>query len=112
MKVNAVVIALPNFDERVLDWVAAGAQDPTAQVRNLADSRREAVVDDDQIVVGVERKVIRIEGAFSLPGRADQLFGEQTTNAEQRGSAESSAPKKIATRGIQLDVVHCEASPG
>ena len=42
------------------------------------------VVDDDQVVVGVERQMIRIERAFGLPRRERERFGERTGHVPER----------------------------
>jgi hypothetical protein len=95
MEINTAVIALPDFDECVLDRIAVGIQKPSTQVGDLADRRRKAVVDDDQIVIGIERQMIRIKRAFRLPRGADQFFGEQS----------------IATIGSEVEVKHGKCLP-
>lgn len=41
---------------------------------DFADSRRDRIVDDQQVVVGVERQFVGIERSFSLPRRLGQRF--------------------------------------
>ena len=42
---------------------------------DLAHGRRETVLDDDQIVVLIQRQFIRVERAFRQRGRREQLLG-------------------------------------
>src|SRR5262249_37232062 len=94
-QVDAVAVALPDFDVRVLVRAAGGVEDAAGQVRDLADGRRDAVVDDDQVVVGVERELVRVERAFGLRRRAGEHVGEGAADGEEggrkRGAAEEAA---------------------
>src|SRR6185369_17799913 len=66
VQVDALAVALPDFDEGVLHRAAAGVEDTAGQVRDLSDGGRDAFVDDDQVVVGVEGELVRVERAFGL----------------------------------------------
>ena len=65
---------------------------------DLADGRSDAVVDDDQVVVGVERQLVGIKRPFFTPGSARELIGEQATRREQ-GRPE--APRKTRRLGMR-----------
>ncbi len=52
---------------------------------DLANGRGEAVVDDEEVVVGVEREFVRIEGAFANGSRGEELFREQAGGGEKEG---------------------------
>ena len=80
--VGPVVVDLPDLDQGVPHRVALGVEDAAGQVGHLADGRRDAVVDDEQVVVGVERELVRIKRPLGLPGRAHQLVGEQAAGRE------------------------------
>ena len=66
VEVDAVGVALPDLDDGVADRVALGVEDAAGQVRDLADGRRDGVVDDDQVVVGVERQLVGVERPLGL----------------------------------------------
>ena len=53
--VGAVDVGLPDLDERVANGRAVLGEQPAGEMRDLADGRRQPVVDDQEIVVGVER---------------------------------------------------------
>src|SRR5262245_66094152 len=96
MQVDALTVALPDFDESVLHRAAAGVEDAAGEVRDLADGGRDAVVDDDQVVVGVERELVRVEGALGLRRRAREFVGEGAAEGEE-GGRECGAAEKAAT---------------
>src|SRR5260370_11560395 len=52
--VDAVAVALPNLDQSVPDRIAFGIENLATQVGHLADGGGDGVVDDQEIVVGVE----------------------------------------------------------
>src|SRR5688572_18115374 len=66
MQVRSVVIALPDFDGRIANRLAPRVEDTAGEMRNLADGGRDPVVDDEQIIVRVERQLIGIERPFGL----------------------------------------------
>ena len=82
-----MAVDLPDLDEGVADRVAPGVEDPAAQVGDLADGRRDAVVDDQQVVVGVERQLVGIERPLGLGRRPDQLVGEDARASVNGGRA-------------------------
>ena len=59
-------------------------KDPTRQPGDLADRRRDAVVHDDEIVVGIERQLVGIERPLGLLRCARQRLGERARHREQR----------------------------
>ena len=83
VQVDALGVALPDLDQGVADRVALGVEDPAGQVGDLADGRGDAVVDDEQVVVGVERELVRVERPLGLGRGAGQLLGEQPAGGEQ-----------------------------
>ena len=82
LEVGAVAVALPDLDDGVADRVALGVEDPAAQVRDLADRRGDRVVDDQQVVVGVERELGRVVRPLVLVRGAGQLLGEGASGRE------------------------------
>src|SRR5262249_45997971 len=78
MNVRAAVVALPDFDQRAAHRLAARVQYPPAQVSHCADGGRGAVVDYDQVVVGVERHLVGVKRPLGLARRLDQLLCEDS----------------------------------
>ena len=70
VQVRAVVVGLPDLDQGVAQRIAVGVEYATDQVRHLANGRRDRVVDDQQVVVGVERQLVGIERTLGLQRRA------------------------------------------
>src|SRR5439155_18236008 len=60
VQINAVVVHLPDLDECVADGLSFGVQDTSFEVGDLTDGGVECVVDNDVVVVGVEREVIGV----------------------------------------------------
>ena len=78
---------------------------------DLADRRREAVADDDEIVIGVERQLVRIVRPLGQRGRTEKLFGKSAgyvvdgracrTQQDAGGKAgEKSAPAYLQPAGL------------
>src|SRR5580704_14603448 len=81
MNVRAVVIDLPDFDQCIANRIAAGVEDFAAEVSHVTHGRRDRIVDDEQIVVRVERQMIGIERALRHLRRADaalKFLGKNT----------------------------------
>ncbi len=76
VQIGAIVVALPDLDDGVADRFAARIEDLAREMRNRPHGGGEGVVEDDQIVVGVEGKFVGIERTFRLSGGAHQFFGE------------------------------------
>src|SRR6185437_11774274 len=97
VQVDPVVVDLPDFDQGIAKGFAARVQDSPAEVRDLADGRRDFVVDDQQIVVGIERQLVRIKGPFGLRRGQRQLFGEGAASGEA-SRPEGDSAEKAASR--------------
>ena len=61
VQVHRVRVALPNFDRRIANRLPLGVENAPRQMRDLADRRSDRVVDDQQIVVFVERQLVGIK---------------------------------------------------
>src|SRR5262245_10223537 len=96
--VHTLVVALPDFDEGVAHRITLGVEDAARQMRDLADGRGDRVVDDEQVVVGVERQFVGVEWSLGLRWRADpcQFLGEQTTSREIGRSQREGAQEDTA----------------
>ena len=87
MDVRAAIIHLPNFDCDVANRAAVSVADFSGQVRNFTDRGRNRVVQDQQIVVGVQRQMIRLERPFALGRRLFQFVGEWPGSKETERAA-------------------------
>src|SRR5207237_4099982 len=90
--VHSPVVYLPDLDNCVRDRAARGVEDLAAQVGNFANRGRDRVVDDEQVIISVERQLVRVERALGQSGRPGELFGKQGRSDEgsppQRESAQ------------------------
>src|SRR5688572_12155605 len=62
--VRAGPVDLPDLHESIPHRLTRFRQHAAGQVRDLADGRSDAVIDDEEVVVGVERELVRIERPF------------------------------------------------
>src|ERR1051326_2107723 len=94
--VDAIIVGLPDFDQGIADGIAASIEYAAGKVRDLTGSRREGIVHDDQVVVRVQWKMIRIKRPFGLPRRADQFLsegaGDGAKSREEGGAFKKGAP--------------------
>jgi len=88
VEVDAAAIDLPDFDDGIADGVAFGVEEAAAEVGDFADSGGEVVVEDEKVVIGIEREFVRIEGAFGLTGRLGEGFGESAGRGEGGGEGD------------------------
>src|ERR1051326_7177180 len=110
VQVHALGIALPDLDERVLHGIAFFVQDQTGQVRDVTDRRSDALVDNEEIVVGVERQLVGVERSFRLSRSADPLQlvgggagdGEEACHAEGCGTHRETTQETATAGNIQI----------
>src|SRR5260370_31162620 len=55
-KVNAIVIHAPNLNRGVAERIALRIEQSPAQVRDLANGGSDRIIDDDKVVISVQRK--------------------------------------------------------
>ena len=84
VQIDAVIVHLPDLDQGIANRVPFDIEDATAQVSDFAHGWRERVVDDDQVIVGVEGKVVRVERPFGL-ARCQESLGKSAGKGEKRG---------------------------
>src|SRR6266568_3293543 len=82
VQIDPMVVHLPDFHQRVPYRIAFRVEDAPAQVRDFPNRRSDAVVDDDEVVVCVERQVVRIEWPLRLSGRADEFVAKGAGHGE------------------------------
>ena len=111
MKIDAVIVYLPDLDDGILDGRAARVQDAAGEVGNVAHGRRDRIIDDDQVIVGIERQLVRIEGPLGQAGGARKLFGEGA-RYEKHGRANCQAAAQQPAPAEQgIDRFHDWLSP-
>ena len=76
-------------------------KDPPAHVRDLSDGSRQAVADDQKIVVLIQRESVRVVGAFGDLWREGEGFSKCASGGEP-GGGDRHALKK--TTPIDRDV--------
>src|SRR4051794_9688055 len=96
MQVHTAAVHLPDLDHGITERAATCRENATAQVCDLADGWCDRVVDDQQVIVGIEWQLIGVKGPFGKPRRSCQLLGEGAANAEC-GNAECKAAAEKAT---------------
>ncbi|MFM1944907.1 MAG: hypothetical protein RI897_3889 [Verrucomicrobiota bacterium] len=89
--VDAIPVGLPDFDQGIPDGVAAVVEEATAEVGDLADGGGEGIVEDEEVVVGIEGEAIGVEGAFCLGWGLGEFIGEGTGDGEPGGGREEGA---------------------
>ena len=78
-------------------------------MRDLANRGRDVVVDDDQVVIRIERQMIGIERPLGLRRRERERFGEAAGTLQKAGIASPAAEtaavfEKRSTRTKRLEV--------
>src|SRR5215472_8217338 len=86
LEVGAVPVALPDLDDGVAERVPLGVEEPAAEVRDLADGGGDRVVDDQKVVVGVQRELPGEVGTLVRGRGSSQLLGEGTPGREAGGT--------------------------
>ena len=81
-----MVIHLPDFDERVADRRSGGAEDAPAEVCNFSDGRCQSVIDNDKVIIGVEREIDGVERPFGLTRGLRELLGEGSWKPQPGGT--------------------------
>ena len=76
VQIGAVVIHLPDFDEHISQRFSVTVEYSTGEMSYFTDGGRDRVIDDNQVIIRVQRQVIGIEGAFGLLRRSHQILGE------------------------------------
>ncbi len=83
--------------------LATSVEDATAEMRDLADRRSDVIIDDDQVIVGVERQLVGIKAALGLRRCAGQFIGELAAHREDRcrsgNSTQEEASRYMRKRG-------------
>ena len=95
MQINTLRIALPNLHDRSANRRAVRPQDASAEIRHFAQGGSRGIVDDQQIVIRIERQMVGIKRPFSLLRRAEKLFCKRAGRCE-KGEAQGCTAEKFA----------------
>ena len=87
VEINAVMIDLPDFHQRVADRLALRIGHPPAEVRHAAQGGGEAIVQDDEVIVGIQREIDGVKRPLGL------LRGERESFRERAGHPEPRSPE-------------------
>src|SRR5262245_15218621 len=88
-------------------------------MRDRPHSGRDGVVDDKQVIVRIERHLVRIERPLGLTRRLNQFLGEyarrvpiaEADGADDAGGSNDEAIHKMAAREKQVIIFHMSKSP-
>src|ERR1051326_7041898 len=93
VQINTLVVHLPDLHQCVANRLAAAIEHPPAQVRDRSQRGGDAVINDDEIVVSVQRKVVGVKRTFGLLRRANQFLSKSAWNGEE-GRSEAQAAEE------------------
>lgn len=96
LQVSAVLIALPDLDHRIPQRLTTRVKNPAAEVRDFPHSRRDAVVDDQQVVIGVDWKFGGVERSFVGRRCSREFFRERASRGES-GCSQRKCAEKLAS---------------
>jgi hypothetical protein len=105
VEIGPVAVDLPDLDYRPSHWFASGVEHATSEMGNLPNPRREGVVEDQQVVVGVEGKLVGIEGPFGRR-RSSREFFRQQAGCGEGGRHEGRVLQELATVGEEVVDIH------
>src|SRR5262245_3681412 len=80
VKISAILVTLPDFDRGIANRLTTPIENLSTHPGNLADGGSNTVIDDQEVVVRVEWKLIGIERALCLARRPHQFFSEEAGN--------------------------------
>src|SRR5262245_9521665 len=106
MEVRTVVVALPNLDGGVANWVSSWSENSTAHVSDLADARCHGIIDYNEIIIRIQGKMIRIERTFRLARGLDELLGKGSRDSEECRAESKVLQKASAVPNGILGRVH------
>src|SRR5580704_7915879 len=75
-------------------------------MRHIANSGRDLIVDDEEVIVRVERKLGRIKRSFRQARSTGKLLGVSAPNKERRSSHCHAATQQVASGENAADRVH------
>ena len=104
--IHAFGITLPDFDQGVANRFPPAIQDAAAQPGHFPDAGIGLIIDDHQIVIGVQWQSVRIKRTFGLLGGSNQFLGKETGNLPKRGSQSGGSQKLPACVDVKWFYIH------
>jgi hypothetical protein len=83
MNVRRAAIHLPDFHERAAHGLSTGAEDASGEIGDFANGGRDGVVDNQQVIIGIERHLIGIVRTFGEARRSHQLVRKEAGRGER-----------------------------
>jgi hypothetical protein len=105
--VGALVVDLPDFNAGIGDGIAFYIGDLAMKVGDGSDSGIDGIVDAQQVVVGIEGKLVRVKRALGHRGSDGERFGKGSGDGEECGGAEGGSAEEVAAMKI---CIHIERS--
>ena len=96
-EIDAVPVALPDFDEDVSHRLSACGEDAAGKVGHFAHGGRDVVVDDEEIVIGVKRQLGGIKRSLRDARCAGQFVGIRPANKKSGGAECQTAADQVAS---------------
>ena len=84
MEIDALVIYLPDLDHGVAERLSLGIRDDSAEVGDGPDRGCDTIIDDEEIIVGIEGKLVRVEWPLRVAGSAGEGLGEGSRDSKER----------------------------
>tara|TARA_B100001105_G_C22339214_1_gene420463 strand:+ start:221 stop:856 length:636 start_codon:yes stop_codon:yes gene_type:complete len=85
MEVDPLVVYLPDLNDGIAERLAPGVHHHAAKVAHGTYRGSNLVVDDEEIIVGIEGKVVGIERPLHVPGRAGESLRQGAGHGEEGG---------------------------
>src|SRR6478752_4468242 len=100
MQISPAIVALPNFYCRVPNRVPLTIENSSTQIRDLAHTGSQLVIDDQEIVVRIQRQLVRIKRPLGLGWRLHQLLGKHPGNIQRRSKGGRAAQKQTTRQKL------------
>ena len=104
--VDLLGVALPDLDRCALDRVSLAVENPTGDVGDLADGGRDAVADDDEVVIPVERELTWIKRALGALGGRGEVGGEKSSRGVEGRACRAGAHENPSARSLAALAQH------
>jgi hypothetical protein len=97
MEVGSVVVGLPDFDDGSADGAAGVVEDAAGDPEGSSGAGGDGVVDEDEVVVLIEREAVGVKGADGECGGADEFLSVGSFR-EPEGGGEGGAAEEMPSR--------------
>ena len=105
VEVYTFSVHLPKLNCRMAEWVAFGVRDLATQIGNRPYGWSKRIVYDYQVVVRVERQLVRKERSRCLHRSQGKLFGHETGGGEKRSELKAFAEEVAASEYVHTHIM-------